>query len=114
AFYRSSKRENPALVLEGHGSVYLSCPKQSHHAHYSWKMQDQTMDCSSNEDECLFFISNLAEHGGSSYQCVSNERGHEQFHTSYLIKDSGSLMYLTRYSIAVYCIFMTTVALLLH
>ncbi|XP_060709951.1 semaphorin-7A-like [Hemiscyllium ocellatum] len=114
AFYRSSQGEDPALVLEGLGSVYLSCPKQSHHADYSWKMQGQTLECSSNEDECLFFINNLAEHGGSSYQCVSNERGHEQFHTSYLIKDSGSSMYLTRYSIAVYCVFMTAAALLLH
>ncbi|XP_060709905.1 semaphorin-7A-like [Hemiscyllium ocellatum] len=118
AFYHSSQSTsqdlNNIFVLEGHGSVYLSCPKQSQHADYSWRTQNHTMACSSNEDECLFFISNLAEHGGSSYQCVSNERGHEQFHTSYLIKGSGSLMYLTRYSIAVYCVLMTAAALLLH
>ncbi|XP_020370854.2 semaphorin-7A-like [Rhincodon typus] len=118
AVYYSSEREsqdaNPALILEGSGSVYLSCPKQSHHAHYSWRVQGQTQDCSPNEDECLFFISNLAEYGGSSYRCVSSEGGREQVHTSYLIKDSGSSMYLTRYSIAVYSVSIIVVALFLH
>ncbi|XP_059496178.1 semaphorin-7A-like [Stegostoma tigrinum] len=118
AFYRSSERqsqnEHTNPILEGSGSVYLSCPKQSHHAQYSWRVQGQTQDCSSNEDECLFFISNLAEYGGSLYRCVSSEKGHEQLLTSYLIKDSGSSIYLTRYSIAVYSVFIIVAALFLH
>ncbi|XP_048472971.1 semaphorin-7A-like [Rhincodon typus] len=118
AFYHSSARESQNehtdLVLEGSGSVYLSCPKQSHHARYSWRVQGQTQDCSSNEDECLFFISNLAEYGGSSYRCVSSEKGLEQFHTSYLIKDSGSSICLSRYNIAVYSVFMIVAAVFLH
>ncbi|XP_078388725.1 semaphorin-7A-like isoform X1 [Cetorhinus maximus] len=117
-YHRSSERvsedTNLVLPLEGAGPVYLSCPKQSHHADYSWKVQDKVEACSSNGDECLLFIKDISEVNSGHYMCNSNERGHEQLHISYYIQGSGSSIYLSRYSVAVYSILMTVAALFLH
>ncbi|XP_078056309.1 semaphorin-7A-like isoform X2 [Mustelus asterias] len=108
------EEKNPALPLEGTGPVYLSCPKQSYHADYSWRVEGQVMDCSLNEDDCLLFISDLSQVKANAYTCSSNERGHEQLHISYLIQGNGSPMHLPRYSVAVYSVLMTVAALFLH
>ncbi|XP_038640371.1 semaphorin-4D-like [Scyliorhinus canicula] len=116
--YRSGPREDEmtksGLRLEGFGPVYLSCPKQSLHADYSWMVDNKVTACSSNEDDCQLFIQDLSEVNGVRYTCNSNERGHQQLHRSYSIHGSGPSILLSRYSVAVYSALMTAAALVLH
>uniref|UniRef100_UPI00398F8CB8 semaphorin-7A-like n=1 Tax=Pristiophorus japonicus TaxID=55135 RepID=UPI00398F8CB8 len=114
--WRDSDYRLISLPLKSRVPVYLSCPKHSHHADYSWKFNDsKVLDCSSNEDECLLFINDLSKVSVGSYKCISNEGGREQLHKSYLIQDnSESSLYLSSYSAALYSVLMTVAALFSH
>ncbi|XP_067829499.1 semaphorin-7A-like [Heptranchias perlo] len=121
AHLRSSQRDrdHKVLTLHLHGKgvpMYLSCPKQSYHANYSWTFNHhEVLECSSNEDDCLLLINNLSKDCAGFYECHSVEGGHEQLLTSYLIQDnSGSSVYLSRYSVAFCSVLMTVAALILQ
>ncbi|XP_067871499.1 semaphorin-7A-like [Heterodontus francisci] len=111
---RGSEDTAPFFPLEGHGPVYLPCPKQSYHADYSWTVNDKVLRCSLNEDDCLLFVNDLSEAIAGDYKCTSNEEGHELLHASYRIHNTGSSVYLSRYSVALYSVLITVAALLLH
>ncbi|XP_051898328.1 semaphorin-4D-like [Pristis pectinata] len=90
------------LPLEERLPVYLSCPKQSYHAEYSWRFNGhKQLPCSKNDDNCLLFLSGLSESDVGSYECISNERGVEDRHAVYLIQDNGgSSIYLSRVALS--------------
>ncbi|XP_051898326.1 semaphorin-7A-like [Pristis pectinata] len=102
-YLHSSRREIPPdwpvlpLPLKEHIPVYLSCPKKSYHAEYSWRFNGhKQLPCSTNDDNCLLFLSGLSESDIGPYECISNERGVERRHAAYLIQDNGgSSIYLS-------------------
>lgn len=65
---------------------YLSCPIDSYHAVYTWKLEGNSSPCMQMQSNCLHLIPAMAQENYGIYKCISREKDYEKVVKKYELK----------------------------